>query len=111
MKNLCLRLKKEFDLALEGLQGTPLHILLNRHIGLERNISTLKSPGIIIVSLIEYKKLLFAEMALKEAIKRGYGLPLPKKAEQTPKGALPNGQGSRGPGSPGKRRRLSLVRS
>ncbi len=110
MKNLYSKLKKEIEQVLDGLKEVPFDILSNRHMCLKLNISTLKSPGIIIVSLTEYKKLVFAEMALREAIKRGYGLPLPKKAEQTSRGALCLRQGGSGPGSPRKRGRLSLVR-
>lgn len=108
---MCVKFKKEIERALDGLRQYPFDILNNRHISLKQNISNLKSPGIIIVSLSEYRKLLFAEIALREAIKRGYGLSLPKKTKQASRSAVPAGEGSSGPCSPRKRGRLSLVRS
>lgn len=88
MKNLCIKLKKEIDRALESLRDTPFEVLNNKHKALKQNILMLKSKGIIIVSLNEYKKLVLAELTLNEAIKRGYGLPLPKETKRTSQGAL-----------------------
>lgn len=111
MKNLCLKIKKEMNDALEGLREVPFNILSNRHICLKQNISTLKSPGIIIVSLSEYRKLAFAELVLREAIKRGYGLQMPKKTKPASAGSLPDGPGSGGSCQSRQGRRLFLVHS
>lgn len=110
MKNFCVKLRKEIERALEGLEDVPFDILSNRHICLQQNISLLKSPGIIIVSLSEYRKLVFAELTLKEALERGYGLSMPKKTKQPSRGTMQAGKGSCGSCSSGKRGRLSLVR-
>lgn len=110
MKNLCNKLKKEINRALESLREIPFEVLSNKHKSIKQNISTLKSKGIIIVSLNEYKKLILAELTLNEAIKRGYGLPLPKETKRSSQGALSVRQG--GCQSCQKRtgRWLSLVR-
>lgn len=110
MKSLCLKLKNEIDKALESLRDIPFDILNNRHRCLQQNISTLKAKGIIIVSLGEYRKLALAELTLREAIKRGYGLSLPKKTEKPSRGTMSHRQEGSGLGQGRKRGRLSLVR-
>lgn len=109
MKNCNFIIQKEINCALENLRGVPLYYIENLYNTIKINIETIKNEGIIIVSLSEYKKLVFEKTVLGEAIKRGYGLPLPKKIEKTPGRNMPTGERSSGSSETRKRRRLYLV--
>jgi len=110
MKKYNFIIQKEIDCALENLRGIPFYHIENLYNTIKINIETIKNEGIIIVSLHEYKKLVFEKTVLREAIKRKYGLSLPKKIEKNSGAAMHMGKRSGGSGPTGKGWRLHLVR-